>query len=222
MQRFIESDYPRPFNADESAVAMMAVPVGLRTGSLPEAITLARQVASVVSAGEATSKASEAVAQVVWMARHSREKDDIRFTIEKDFGYDLSISEEDLKAMLSGAVKEPIIVNGVETGDFYYRLPDSPRQDFSPEAAISASMRAFLDSDGLEDAVRRATALGGDFCTVAAIAGLRQALDYLSSNPETAMAIIYRGLKVTFIPAIYGAIVYIVSQVIAIFQKPRL
>ena len=55
-----------------------------------------------------------------------------------------------------------------------------------------------------------------------AFAGLRQALDYLSSNPETAMAIIYRGLKVTFIPAIYGAIVYVVSQVIAIFQKPRL
>lgn len=129
MQRFIESDYPRPFTSDESAVAMMAVPVGLRAGSLPEAITLARQVASVVSAGEATSKASEAIAQVVWMARHSREKDDIRFTIEKDFGYDLSISEEDLKAMLSGAVKEPIIVNGVETGDFYYRLPDRPRQE---------------------------------------------------------------------------------------------
>ena len=53
-----------------------------------------------------------------------------------------------------------------------------------------------------------------------AFAGLRQALDYLSSNPET--AIIYRGLKVTFIPAIYGAIVYIVSQVIGIFQKTRL
>ena len=183
MQRFIESDYPRPFTSDESAVAMMAVPVGLRAGSLPEAITLARQVASVVSAGEATSKASEVVAQVVWMARHSREKDDIRFTIEKDFGYDLSISEEDLKAMLSGAVKEPIIVNGVETGDFYYRLPDRPRQDFSPEAAISASMRAFLDSDGFEDAVRRATALGGDSCTIAAIAGA-VAEPYYGGVPE--------------------------------------
>ena len=55
-----------------------------------------------------------------------------------------------------------------------------------------------------------------------AFAGLRPALDYLSSNPETAMGIIYRGLKVTFIPAIYGAIVYVISQVITIFQKPRL
>ena len=183
MQRFIESDYPRPFNADESAVAMMAVPVGLRATSLPEAITLARQVSAVVSSSEATSKSAEAVAQVVWMARHSREKDDIRFTIEKDFGYDMSMSEADLKSILAGAVKEPVIVNGIETGEFYYRLPDRPRQDFSPESAITASMRAFLESDGFEDAVRRATALGGDSCTIAALAGA-VAESYYGGVPE--------------------------------------
>lgn len=53
-------------------------------------------------------------------------------------------------------------------------------------------------------------------------AGIRQVLDYLSSNPETAVTIIYNGLKVTFIPAIYGTIVYIISQIISIIQKPRL
>ena len=183
MQRFIESDYPRPFNADESAVAMMAVPVGMRATSLPEAITLARQVSAVVSSSEATSKSAEAVAQVVWMARHSREKDDIRFTIEKDFGYDLSMSEADLQSILAGAVKEPVIVNGIETGEFYYRLPERTRQDFSPESAITASMRAFLESDGFEDAVRRATALGGDSCTIAALAGA-VAESYYGGVPE--------------------------------------
>ena len=183
MQRFIESDYPRPFNADESAVAMMAVPVGMSPASLPEVITLARQVSVVVSSSEATSKAAEAVAQVIWMARHSREKDDIRFTIEKDFGYDLSMSESDLKSLLAGAVKEPVIVNGIETGEFYYRLPDKSRQDFSPESAIIASIRAFLESDGFEDAVRRATALGGDSCTITALAGA-VAESYYGGVPE--------------------------------------
>ena len=183
MQRFIESDYPRPFNADESSVAMMVVPVGMRAISLPEAITLARQVSSVISNSEQTSKAAEAVAQVVWMARHSREKDDIRFTIEKDFGYDISINEADLKSILAGAVKEPVVVNGIETGAFYYRMPDKPRSDFSPESAISASMRAFLDSDGFEDAVRRATALGGDSCTIAALTGA-VAESYYGGIPE--------------------------------------
>ena len=183
MQRFIESDYPRPFNADESSVAMMVVPVGMRAISLPEAITLARQVSSVISNSEQTSKAAEAVAQVVWMARHSREKDDIRFTIEKDFGYDISMNEADLKSILAGAVKEPVVVNGIETGAFYYRMPDKPRSDFSPESAISASMRAFLDSDGFEDAVRRATALGGDSCTIAALTGA-VAESYYGGIPE--------------------------------------
>lgn len=183
MQRFIESDYPRPFNADESSVAIMAVPVGMRATSLPEAITLARQVSSVVSSSEQTSKAAEAIAQVVWMARHSREKDDIRFTIEKDFGYDLSMSEADLKSILAGAMKEPVVVNGIETGAFYYRMPEKPRSDFSPESPISASIRAFLESDGFEDAVRRATALGGDSGTIAALSGAI-AESYYGGVPE--------------------------------------
>ena len=105
------------------------------------------------------------------MARHSREKEDIRFTIEKDFGYDLSMKENDLKALLGGAVREPILVNGIETGESYYRMPEKPRQDYSSELAVTASMKAFLESDGFEDAVRRATALGGDSCTIAALAG---------------------------------------------------
>ena len=171
MQRFVESDSPRPFSGDESAVAMMAVPVGLRASSLPEAISMARLVASSVSSNEQCSKAAQAVAQVVWMARHSREKEDIRFTSEKDFGYDLSMKENDLKALLGGAVREPILVNGIETGESYYRMPEKPRQDYSSELAVTASMKAFLESDGFEDAVRRATALGGDSCTIAALAG---------------------------------------------------
>ena len=150
---------------------MMAVPVGLRASSLPEAISMARLVASSVSSNEQCSKAAQAVAQVVWMARHSREKEDIRFTIEKDFGYDLSLKENDLKALLGGAVREPILVNGIETGESYYRMPEKPRQDYSSELAVTASMKAFLESDGFEDAVRRATALGGDSCTIAALAG---------------------------------------------------
>ena len=169
MQRFIESDYPRPFNADESAVAMMAVPVGLRAGSLPEAIALARQVASVVSAGEATSQASEAVAQVVWMARHSREKDDIRFTIEKDFGYDLSMPENEMVSLLAGCVKEPIIVNGIETEEFYFR--ETGKIDSSCQNTVPAAIRAFLEGDSFEDTVRRAVAYGGDSDTIASMAG---------------------------------------------------
>ena len=81
------------------------------------------------------------------------------------------MKENDLKALLGGAVREPILVNGIETGESYYRMPEKPRQDYSSELAVTASMKAFLESDGFEDAVRRATALGGDSCTIAALAG---------------------------------------------------
>lgn len=37
--------------------------------------------------------------------------------------------------------------------------------------AISASMKTFLESDGFEDAVRRATALEGNSCTIVGITG---------------------------------------------------
>ena len=70
----------------------------------------------------------------------------------------------------------------------------------------------------VQDIGRIAFAVGLIWC----FAGIRQVLDYLSSNPETMTAIIYNGLKVNLIPAIYGGIAYIISVVISIFQKPRL
>ena len=70
----------------------------------------------------------------------------------------------------------------------------------------------------VQDIGRIAFAVGLIWC----FAGIRQVLDYLSSNPETMTTIIYNGLKVNLIPAIYGGIAYIISVVISIFQKPRL
>lgn len=70
----------------------------------------------------------------------------------------------------------------------------------------------------VENIGKIAFAIGLIWCFV----GVRQVLDYLSSNPDTVLSVTYRGLKVTLIPAIYGAIVYVISLAISIFQKPRL
>lgn len=70
----------------------------------------------------------------------------------------------------------------------------------------------------VENIGKIALAVGLIWC----LAGVRQVLEYLSSNPDTASAITYRGLKVTLIPAIYGAMVYVITLVISTFQKPRL
>ncbi len=53
--------------------------------------------------------------------------------------------------------------------------------------------------------------------------GLRQIFDYIaSSGSEVPMSVLCGGLKVSIIPILYGMIIYIISLLIRIIQKPRL
>ncbi len=55
------------------------------------------------------------------------------------------------------------------------------------------------------------------------ILGVRQVLDFLQgAGNGLPLSVISGGLKVTLIPVLYGMIIYLVSLVIRIFQKPRL
>ena len=168
-KRWIESDNPRPNNSYGNGAAMRVSPVGLVAESLPEAINLARLTASVSHAHPEGIKGAEAMAQAVWMARHGRSKDDIRFAMGNDFGYDLTMPENEMVSLLAGYVKEPIIVNGEDTGEFYFR--ETGKIDTSCQNTVAAAVRAFLAGDSFEDTVRRAVAYGGDSDTIASMAG---------------------------------------------------
>ena len=148
---------------------MRVSPVAMTAQSLPEAIALARMTAEVSHSHPEGIKGAEAMAQAVWMANHGRSKDDIRFAMEHDFGYDLSMSEDDMKALLAGCIKEPVIVNGEDIGQFYFR--ETGKIDSSCQHTVPAAVRAFLEGDGFEDTVRRAIAYGGDSDTIASMAG---------------------------------------------------
>ena len=53
--------------------------------------------------------------------------------------------------------------------------------------------------------------------------GLRQMFDFLQmADQPVNINIIYGGLKVALIPVLYGIIIYLVSLVLRIVQKPRL
>ena len=120
-KRWILIDDPRPNNSYGNGAAMRVSPVAMVAESLPEAINLARLTAEVSHSHPEGIKGAEAMAQAVWMARHGRSKDDIRFAMSNDFGYDLSMPENEMVSLLAGCVKEPIIVNGIETEEFYFR-----------------------------------------------------------------------------------------------------
>ena len=168
-RRWIESDYPRPNNSYGNGAAMRVSPVAMTAQSLPEAIALARMTAQVSHSHPEGIKGAEAMAQAVWMACHGRSKEDIRFAMVHDFGYDLGMPEEEMKALLIGCIKEPVIVNGEDIGQFYFR--ETGRIDSSCQNTIPAAIRAFLAGDGFEDTVRRAVAYGGDSDTIASMAG---------------------------------------------------
>ena len=168
-KRWLQSDDPRPNNSYGNGGAMRVSPVAMTAQSLPEAIALARMTADVSHSHPEGIKGAEAMAQAVWMANHGRSKDDIRFAMEHDFGYDLSMSEDDMKALLAGCIKEPVIVNGEDIGQFYFR--ETGKIDSSCQNTVPAAVRAFLEGDGFEDTVRRAIAYGGDSDTIASMAG---------------------------------------------------
>ena len=193
-KRWLQSDDPRPNNSYGNGAAMRVSPVAMTAQSLPEAIALARMTAEVSHSHPEGLKGAEAMAQAVWMANHGRSKDDIRFAMEHDFGYDLSMSEDDMKALLAGCIKEPVIVNGEDIGQFYFR--ETGKIDSSCQNTVPAAVRAFLEGDGFEDTVRRAIAYGGDSDTIASMAGAIAAPFY-GGVPEkiTGMCNVYLDLQ---------------------------
>ena len=168
-KRWILSDDPRANNSFGNGAAMRVSPVAMVAESLPEAINLARLTAEVSHSHPEAIKGAEAMAQAVWMAHHGRSKDDIRFAISNDFGYDLSMPENEMVSLLAGCVKEPILINGEDTGEFYFR--ETGKIDSSCQNTVPAAVRAFLEGDSFEDTVRRAVAYGGDSDTIASMAG---------------------------------------------------
>ena len=110
-KRWLLNDDPKPNNSYGNGAAMRVSPVAMIADSLPEAIALARLTAEVSHAHPEGIKGAEAMAQAIWMARHGRTKDDIRFAMINDFGYDLEMPESEMVSLLAGCIKEPIIVN---------------------------------------------------------------------------------------------------------------
>ena len=60
------------------------------------------------------------------------------------------------------------------------------------------------------------------FGILSAIIGLQQAFDAISSGASVPPEVLCAGLKVVLIPVIYGIIIYLVSLVVRVIQKPRL
>lgn len=124
--------------------AMRVSPIAWITEDYDDVLYLAALTANCSHAHIEGVKGAQAIAGAIFLARKGYSKKDIERIITDDFNYDLDAIVQDLIPLSSFA---------------------------SCQATVPPAIRAFLDSDSYEDAIRRAIVMGGDSDTIAAMAG---------------------------------------------------
>jgi ADP-ribosylglycohydrolase len=90
-------------------------------------------------------KGAQAVASAIFLARNGASKDEIRNEVKARFGYHLDTPIDEIRPA--------------------YHF------DVTCQGSVPQAIRAFLESEDFEDAVRKAVSLGGDSDTLACMAG---------------------------------------------------
>ena len=136
---------PKPYNSYGNGSAMRVSAAAELAETMEEALRLARLSAEVTHDHPEGVKGAQATAAAIFLARTGHGKAEIRAQIEREFGYDLSRTCDEIRPE-------------------YHHVESC--QETVPEA-----ITAFLESVDFEDALRTAVSLGGDSDTLAAITG---------------------------------------------------
>jgi len=134
-----------PYGSWGNGSAMRVSPVAWFSNSLEEAVREARRSAVVTHDHPEGIRGAEAVAAAVWSARNEQDKQRIREILEDRFGYDLNFRIDEIRPAYAF--------------------------ELSCAGTVPPAVRAVLEAEGFEEAVRLAVSLGGDSDTLAAIAG---------------------------------------------------
>lgn len=139
------SDNMKPYNSWGNGSAMRVSPVGFAYDDLKTVLMEARRSAMVTHDHPEGVKGAQAVAAAIFLARSDADKDSIKRYIEDSFSYDLETSLDEIRPA--------------------YEF------DVSCQGSVPQAIRAFLEGDSFEDAVRKAISIGGDSDTIACITG---------------------------------------------------
>ncbi len=134
-----------PYGSLGNGSAMRVSPVGWAFDTLEEVLDEARKSAEVTHNHPKGIKGAQAVAAAVFMARTGSGKAEIKEYIGTTFGYRLDRSLE--------------------------RIREDYQPDTTCPGSVAQAITAFLLSESVEDAIRKAVSLGGDSDTVACVAG---------------------------------------------------
>jgi ADP-ribosylglycohydrolase len=139
------SDDPQPYYSYGNGSAMRVSPVGFAFDTLEEVLDQAKRSAEVTHDHPEGIKGAQAVATAVFLARAGKTKEEIKNYVETTFNYHLDTPLDEIR----------------------------PRYSFevSCQNSVPQAIRAFLESNDFESAVRLAISLGGDSDTLACMAG---------------------------------------------------
>jgi ADP-ribosylglycohydrolase len=134
-----------PYGSWGNGAAMRISPVGFAFDSLPLVLANAKAFSEVTHNHPEGIKGAQATAASVFLARTGSSKEEIQAYVTKTFGYELNRPLEAIRP--------------------HYGF------DVSSQGSVPQAIRAFLESESVEDAIRNAISLGGDADTQACIAG---------------------------------------------------
>lgn len=134
-----------PYNSWGNGSAMRCSACGWVATSLDDALDLAKRSAEITHNHLEGIKGAQATVAAIYMALHGEIKEAIRNYVEKQFGYNLHLTCNDIRPTY--------------------------HWEASCQGTVPPAIVAFLDSKSLEDAVRLAVSLGGDSDTLACITG---------------------------------------------------
>jgi ADP-ribosylglycohydrolase len=135
----------QPYNSFGNGAAMRVSPVGFAFDTIEEVVERAEKSAAVTHNHIEGIRGAQATAAAVFLARRTRDKQEIKRQIEWRFGYNLRPTLAEIR----------------------------PRYTFDEtcQGTVPQALAAFLESTDYEDAIRNAISLGGDADTLAAITG---------------------------------------------------
>lgn len=134
-----------PYYSCGNGSAMRASACGWVSKSLDDAMLLGKLSAKITHNHPEGIKGAQAVSVAIYMGLHGSSKQEIKTHIEKTFGYNLSLSCDQIRPRYGWG---------------------ATCQDTVPQA-----FAAFFDSTDFESAIRLAVSLGGDSDTLACITG---------------------------------------------------
>ena len=142
---WIRERHPKPYGSWGNGSAMRVSAAGWLYDSLERTREVARATAEVTHNHREGIKGAEAVAAVIYLARHNTSKEKIKQYVTEQFHYNLNRTLDEIRPTYS--------------------------MDVSCQRTVPEAIIAFLEGNDFEDVVRNAVSLGGDTDTLGAIAG---------------------------------------------------